>query len=86
MSSYLNNNNVPAIGTLLSLAGCQEIVALYHHASAVLPIPFTHQKYLCTYSKVAGSAFSTTLVISLTYMNSKQLAALLTNTYVDRSG
>jgi len=81
--SYLNNNNVPASGTFLRLAGCQEIVALYHKASSVLPIPFTHQKYHCTYSKVSGSADSTTGVIRVTYMNSKLLAPLLTNTYLD---
>ena len=82
-SSYLNNNNVWAIGTLHRLAGCQEIVALYHKASAVLQIPFMHQKYHCTYSKVSGRADSTTGVISLPYMYSKQLAALVTNTYPD---
>jgi len=81
--SYLNNNNVPAIGTLLRLAGCQDMVVLYHKASSVLPIPFTHQKYHSTYSKVSGSTDSTTGVICLTYMNSKLLAALLTNTYLD---
>jgi len=82
-SLYLNNNNVLAIGTLLRLAGCQEIIALYYKASAVLPNPFTHQNYLGTYFKISGSADSTTGVFSLPYMYSKQLAALLTNTDLD---
>jgi len=68
-SNNLDNNDIPAISTLLSC--CQGLVTLDKSASTVRLIHFTLQEYLCTHPDISDRAHSTMAEICLTYLNFK---------------
>ena len=74
-SPNLNADNVPSIGTLL--ACCQGLVVLEREASTVRLIHFTLQEYLRAHSRIFTRAHSTIAETCLTYLNSKQVKAIL---------
>ena len=70
-SNDVNNDDVPAISTLLSC--CQGLVTIEKGASTVKFIHFTLQEYLCTHPDLFSRAHSTMAETCLTYLNSQHI-------------
>ena len=76
-SPYLNTDNVPSIGTLLTC--CQGLIAVDKEASTVRLIHFTLQEYLRAHPHLFSTAHSTMAETCLSYLNSQQVKALPTS-------
>ena len=66
-SNDLNNDDVPAIPTLLS--SCQGLATIEKGTSTVRLIHYTLQEYLCTHPDLFNRAHSTMAETCLTYLN-----------------
>ena len=73
-SPYLNTDNVPSVGTLLTC--CQGLIAVDKEVSTVRLIHFTLQEYLRAHPDLFSTAHSTMAETCLSYLNSQQVKAL----------
>jgi len=73
-STHFNNDNVPAIDTLL--ACCQGLVTVDKEASTARLIHHTLREYLCTHHSLFPRAHLAMGETCLTYLNSEQAKAL----------
>ena len=73
-SAHFNNDNVPAIDTLLVC--CQGLVMVDKEASTVRLIHHTLREYLCTHHSLFSRAHLAMGETCLTYLNSEQAKAL----------
>ena len=80
-SPYLNTDNVPSIGTLLTC--CQGLVAVDKKASTVRLVHFTLHEYLRAHPRLFGTAHSTMAETCLSYLNSQKVKALPTKPFPD---
>ena len=83
-SDDLNNDNIPAISTLLPC--CQGLVTVDKGASTVRLIHFTLQEYLCTHPDLFDRAHSTMAETCLTYLNFQCVRDLSAGPYPDLRG
>ena len=76
-STDFNPNNVPSMSTLVGC--CQGLIAVDKEVSTVRLIHFTLQGYLSAHPDIFSRPHSAIAEICLTYLNSQQVKALLTD-------
>ena len=76
-STYLNSDNVPSIGTLVSC--CQGLITVDKETSTVRLTHPTLQGYLYTHPDIFGRPHSAMAEVCLTYLNSEQIKAISTD-------
>ena len=80
-SSDLDNDDIPAISTLLSC--CQGLVTMDQGGTTVRLIHFTLQEFLCTHPDLFERAHSTMAETCLTYLNFGYIKDLSTGPFHD---
>ena len=76
-STDFDAGNIPSISTLVSC--CQGLITVDKEASTVRLIHFTLQEYLFSHPDIFTKPHSAMAEICLTYLNSRQVKAFLTN-------